>query len=631
MWFASGIGNYIDDRTDAGEYSRVTVETPKHCYLFYNHVPYAFSSDPGSGSILINGKTEVRLELAATIPSGSDVRIGAIVYLRGSDGSLRNEKFWGDDKSLDFCVSEKAESVVLFLRLKGAGEYIIEDFKVRLISLEDYEPLFDEIHHVHEIDSKSATSISVEVDTSSFSDVSNSSIFLATWISEDGKVIPGIPDRAINPKFGPYDYLESNGTTALTLMIPENAHRVILQAIAWKRDVSLFIRRNWKVSFNYGENNTQIEHDSINDLSGIIDSLDDRTPLVVLHTTAPALGHATLSLRPNRLAVEFNRLGCAVIFLPFSTVPEKIEKFDDDVWVICRSLWPSLQLKLADRKTKNNIFVCTSFPNFEAVSAIDFLNAAGWRTAYEVRDDMEEFNRVGYSKWFDPQLEQYVAKRVDYLLAVSPRLASKANIVSGRSDAIVSPNAVSDYLFEQGKENRLLEFQKQKQGTKVVGYLGHLTDSWFDWAAVLESASRLPEYQFRIIGHGFPERLEGKLPSNVSFLGPMTHAEFVLESRIWSVGLIPFKPSPLTFGVDPNKLYEYLALGVRVVSAPMGSVGEAPWTSVYRTVDDLVEAIEFQSSVVPSESAGMELEAYLLKSTWDVRAREMITYLGGMV
>src|SRR5699024_2328507 len=122
------------------------------------------------------------------------------------------------------------------------------------------------------------------------------------------------------------------------------------------------------------------------------------------------------------------------------------------------------------------------------------------------------------------------------VLAVSPRLAQKANLIGNRSDAIVSPNAVSDFLFDAGRNYRSLEHQAAKAGRRIVGYLGHLTDSWFDWRLVLNVAHELSDYEFRIVGHGIPERVENSLPSNVHFLGPMTHEQFVNEAAAWNVG-----------------------------------------------------------------------------------------------
>ena len=159
-----------------------------------------------------------------------------------------------------------------------------------------------------------------------------------------------------------------------------------------------------------------------------------------------------------------------------------------------------------------------------------------------------------------------------------------------------------------------------------MGYVGHLTDSWFDWPLIEEAASRLPHITFEIIGHGAPDNLS--LPANVKMLGAKSHDELPEIVAGWKVALIPFKDLPLTRSVDPNKIYEYFAWGLRCVSAPMGLVHEYPSTWVYRTADEFVDSIREAVETKMSDRELYTLDEFVQTASWDDRAVTMFEKLG---
>ena len=126
--------------------------------------------------------------------------------------------------------------------------------------------------------------------------------------------------------------------------------------------------------------------------------------------------------------------------------------------------------------------------------------------------------------------------------------------------------------------------------TKIIGYFGHLTGSWFDWESLIQVAKLRPNYYFEIIGHSEPKSLE--LPSNVSILGPKNHLEINEIASNWSVAIIPFKVSKLSDAVDPIKIYEYLALDLPVVSFSMPQIENYPNTLIANNVEEFCESID---------------------------------------
>ncbi|MGW8566923.1 glycosyltransferase [Isoptericola sp. NPDC055881] len=454
-------------------------------------------------------------------------------------------------------------------------------------------------------------------------DVDRAALFTIEFRDEHREVVAPAGDLPVNPRFGPYIYLPDGeqplATLEVSLQAPPRARMITIRGHQWRKGVAnhvteLEVRR---------APSSATDHSLEDALSGL--AVDDT--VVIIYSTAPPVGHETLSLRPNRLAREYAAAGHHVIFMPFGSLGDYPEQPDPRILQVEGKQLSALFTALAHRTGPSTVFICSSYPDVRTVLAIDTAKARRWRTVYEVRDEMEEFNRVGYSKWFRPMLESRVARAADDVVTVSPRLAEKMNAISGRTDAIVVPNGVTDDLLRSTAHLRTLDsVTGRPRDPVVVGYIGHLTPSWFDWESVVDAAVAMPDVRFEIVGHGIPDGL--RLPENVAALGPRTHDECRAIAAGWTVGMIPFRPSPLTTAVDPNKLYEYLAFGLRVVSVEMGSVTESPLTFVYRRSDELAETLRVALAHQVDKADVQSMERYLASVRWSARAEEMRQHVG---
>src|SRR5438552_12724215 len=109
-------------------------------------------------------------------------------------------------------------------------------------------------------------------------------------------------------------------------------------------------------------------------------------------------------------------------------------------------------------------------------------------------------------------------------------------------------------------------------GALTIGYAGSL-DFWFDIEAVRLAATRHPEWNFVLIGRIESARiLELKSLPNVSLPGEIPYAELPVRMAAFDVAVIPFVKMPLTLATNPLKLYEYLALGVPIVSTRLPEI-----------------------------------------------------------
>ena len=225
------------------------------------------------------------------------------------------------------------------------------------------------------------------------------------------------------------------------------------------------------------------------------------------------------------------------------------------------------------------------FPHPSCFQWINEFNLAGWNTVYDIIDDWDEFDKAGKAVWFEPAVERYLAMNATAVTAVVPSLAEKAQSwVPGLKVTLV-PNGVAPGSFDMSLPARPLP-----KGDVTVGYFGYLTPAWFDWNLVASTARKHPRWAFHIVGYGEPVPVS--LPANVHLLGKAPHNELFSYSQNWDVAIVPFKEGALSQGADPIKVYEYLTLGLPVVSTGIPHLRNYPGVYAAEKAEDFSRCIK---------------------------------------
>lgn len=211
---------------------------------------------------------------------------------------------------------------------------------------------------------------------------------------------------------------------------------------------------------------------------------------------------------------------------------------------------------------------------------------------------------MGMANWYLSSYERFITREADVVTAVARPLALKLAKMSDRDDILVSPNAL-DVDFPRRP--------REVSRPPIAGYFGHLTDRWFDWDLVIATANALPTWRFELAGHQAPDLA---LPANVALVGLLSHEEIADRARAWSVGIIPFVPGLLSDGVDPIKVYEYLHLGLPVVSSFFPQMSDYPGVTMVDSPEHFVAALE---AAVGAPLDQDEIDAWLQSNTWRVR------------
>jgi len=215
----------------------------------------------------------------------------------------------------------------------------------------------------------------------------------------------------------------------------------------------------------------------------------------------------------------------------------------------------------------------------------------------------------------------------DAIFASSTSLVEAAHRIRGNANGIsLVGNGVDCSLFEEAR-SRLGAYEPPS--TVRIGYLGAIAP-WFDFAAVEEIATAHPEWEMALIGpvaSGSQKDVRhlARLP-NVSVQAPVAHADVPQILQNFTVGLIPFQSNELTRGVNPNKMYEYLAMGIPTVATRFSQEVDLH-PDLVRTVtcgQSLVEACEAFVTMVqrPEEREAFRTKAFKLarRHDWDAIA-----------
>ncbi len=267
-----------------------------------------------------------------------------------------------------------------------------------------------------------------------------------------------------------------------------------------------------------------------------------------------------------------------------------------------------------DFDTKEKIFM-VSYPTPDIIRFVGILKMYGWKVLYDVRDEWEEFHKVDMARWYDEAAERYFVANCDVVCAVARPLMKKIQKYTSNKIIQYSPNALDISVLDDLKKREITE-------QFTIGYFGHLTGSWFRWDTLIEMARKRPNWQFDIIGHFEPKNLN--LPKNILLLGSRTHKDIKEVSRKWSVAIIPFKIGQLYDCSDPIKVYEYLALGLPVVSSISKQLIDYPMVSMAKDTDDYIRKIEIAAKTSFDKEA---VDSFLSNNTWEIRANHMLELL----
>jgi len=239
------------------------------------------------------------------------------------------------------------------------------------------------------------------------------------------------------------------------------------------------------------------------------------------------------------------------------------------------------------------------------------------KCAYRMSDDWASFPGVPRSLI---DLEARIIDSVDAVF-VSGRVL-EARVRERRPDVVYLPNGVDDAFFDAAPA---VGPPADRHPHPRVVFAGTLGD-WIDYGAIDAAARRNPNASFLLVGAGRSAR--GRvLPENVHVTGPVAYDQLPAVIAASDVGIVPFLRTRRTDAASSNKIFQYLAGGLPVVTTRTTEIAQsgAPVT----ICDDAATFADAVADAVENRAAGRDQRiAFARNHTWARRADIVRSALG---
>ncbi|NMW20355.1 MAG: glycosyltransferase [Chlorobiaceae bacterium] len=182
---------------------------------------------------------------------------------------------------------------------------------------------------------------------------------------------------------------------------------------------------------------------------------------------------------------------------------------------------------------------------------------------YDANDDHLAFPGTPY--WLKGYLDTYLSG-VQLLFSVSPELTARLRVPPGIC-SIELGNGVEFTHFATPYPQAPAGLSGLRK--PILGYAGAM--DWLDTTLVAATARAWPEYSIVLLGPAYERdwwKKRGDINTipNVHYLGKVDYAELPAWVQHFDLALMPLLGNELKGVSHPNKLYEYCASGVPVLS-----------------------------------------------------------------
>ena len=180
-----------------------------------------------------------------------------------------------------------------------------------------------------------------------------------------------------------------------------------------------------------------------------------------------------------------------------------------------------------------------------------------------------------------------------------------------------------------------LEKQIKPKGQKVIGMAGNIGNKRTDFALLEYVADNMTECEIQFAGKISPNSLDN--PSlqkflnskNVKYLGFVPFAQLPATLINWDVGLVTECQDEYARFMHHNKVYQYLAMGLPVVSMKIHNDYERlqPFVQSVASYNDYIEAIDIALQYSKQEKFGNKCIEKALENSAEKRAEDFLKWV----
>ncbi len=196
---------------------------------------------------------------------------------------------------------------------------------------------------------------------------------------------------------------------------------------------------------------------------------------------------------------------------------------------------------------------------------------------YHCVDDIATQERIDTASFV--AAERRFAARADLVLTSAPSLAERLSAVS--SNVLYVPNVADTASFASALEPGEIDPALARLPGPRIVFTGAISDNKIDMSLLVQLARLRRDWTLVLVGpvglgapHTRIEMLEQE--ANIHLLGARAYADLPGLLRGADAAIIPYLRTPLTDGIFPMKVYEYLAAGLPVIATDLPSLRDVP-------------------------------------------------------
>ncbi|HDM90624.1 MAG TPA: glycosyltransferase, partial [candidate division WOR-3 bacterium] len=327
--------------------------------------------------------------------------------------------------------------------------------------------------------------------------------------------------------------------------------------------------------------------------------------------------------RPHHLALQLAKRGILFFFCE----PKRGEAFVaiSERLYLCRCFELLLELP------KPATFIFCSTDNFHDYSLMKNLIGAGHRVVYDYIDEIDEdISQIEIPSWVYDRHYQILRDEKFYVIATADRLYDEVRRNRQRRCALITNGVDYDHFRKaKGRRDWPERIRRIKEQGVIIGYYGALA-KWFDFDLLKALARDREDFQFVLIGPDYDGSITRQdltaLP-NVHWLGPVPYAELPLYASAFDVATIPFKINKITVATSPIKLFEYMALGLPIVTTPLPECQKYEGVLVAENKNGFLEKIDHALTLRNDKAYLSLLDRQAKENSWGRKAEQLLQFL----
>jgi glycosyltransferase involved in cell wall biosynthesis len=253
------------------------------------------------------------------------------------------------------------------------------------------------------------------------------------------------------------------------------------------------------------------------------------------------------------------------------------------------------------------------------------VNCVGERLAiYYCIDDYAAF--PGVDRHAVRQMDDATTRQADIVFIASDTLLEHKQALNPNTH--VSPHGVDVEHFARARSKDLaVPADVAGLPRPIVGYFG-LIEQFTDLQLIDELARRQPDWTFLLIGRVAVPTDELPKRPNIHFVGKRSYDDLPAYGSVFDAAILPYRAGSWSHHANPIKLREYLAMGVPVVSVDTPQMRKfSDVIEVARSTDEFHAKLQMVLSASADRAAAARRVARVADSTWEVRAREVLSII----